>query len=155
MNMSLFTHFCLVVGSGTDSHAISSFDSALLDAGVGNYNLVRVSSILPPNCSQVNGVLLPSGSVLFTAYATLTTHVDELIASAIAVAIPRTTEQCGVIMEYSGRTSKENAVKIVKELAEDAMRKRCIAVDTILSSGIEMQGKETVSSTTFAGISMF
>lgn len=153
--MLLLTHFCLVSGIGTDSHAISSFDSALLDAGIGNYNLVRVSSILPPNCVQSNRVLLPGGSVLFTAYATLTTHADELIASAIAVAIPHNAEQCGVIMEYSNRTSKEDAVKTVRKLAENAMRKRHIAVDTILSSGIEIQGKDTVFSTTFAGISMF
>lgn len=153
--MPLLTHFCLVTGSGTDSYAISSFDSALLDAGLGNYNLVRVSSILPPNCTQRNEVLLPDGSVLFIAYATLTTHADELIASAIAVAIPRNAEQCGVIMEYSNRTSKKDAVKTARDLAENAMRKRHIAVDTILSSGIEIQGKDTVFSTTFAGISMF
>lgn len=153
--MSLFSHFCLVTGTGTDSHEISSFDSALLDAGIGNYNLVRVSSILPPNCTPKNGVFLPSGSILFTAYATLTTHANELIASAIAVAIPHNAEQCGVIMEYSNRVSKEDAVKTVRELVENAMWKRHTAIDTILSSGVEIQGKDMVFSTTFAGISMF
>lgn len=153
--MPLLTRFCLVAGSGTDDYMISSFDSALLDAGVGNYNLVRVSSILPPNCTQEKEISLADGSVLFTAYATLTTQTKELIASAIAVAIPSDIRQHGVIMEYSDRTSKENAIEIVKELAGKAMIKRHIAVKTILSTGIEIQGEDKVFSTTFAGISMF
>lgn len=153
--MSLLSHFCLVTGAGSDNHVISSFDSALLDAGVGNYNLVRVSSILPPNCAQEKEILQPAGSVLFTAYATLTTNVNEMIASAIAVAIPCDMEQYGVIMEYSNRINKVSAINIARELAENAMKKRNIAIRCILSDGVEIQGKDSVFSTTFAGISMF
>jgi arginine decarboxylase len=40
--------FDLVVGSGEGATPLNSFDAALLDAGIGNLNLVRVSSILPP-----------------------------------------------------------------------------------------------------------
>lgn len=35
-------------GAGTGRTLLSAFDSALLDSGVANYNLVRLSSIIPP-----------------------------------------------------------------------------------------------------------
>lgn len=153
--MSGLTRFCLISGSGRDSHRISSFDSSLLDAGVGNYNLVRVSSILPPHCTRTCEIQMPTGSVLFTAYATLTSCSNETIASAIAVAIPQDLNECGVIMEYSSQTTRENAIRIVTDLANAAMLKRHIAVSSILSAGIEMQGDNTMFCTTFAGIAMF
>ncbi|WP_227133348.1 pyruvoyl-dependent arginine decarboxylase [Halorubellus salinus] len=38
----------VVWGSGTGPTAMASYDAALADAGVHNYNLVTVSSMLPP-----------------------------------------------------------------------------------------------------------
>ena len=40
-------------GIGEGATELDAFDAALCDAGVGNYNLVCVSSILPPKCQVV------------------------------------------------------------------------------------------------------
>jgi arginine decarboxylase len=40
-------------GAGTHKENLESFEMALRDAGIEKYNLVSVSSILPPNCEIV------------------------------------------------------------------------------------------------------
>ncbi|NMB16013.1 MAG: pyruvoyl-dependent arginine decarboxylase, partial [Firmicutes bacterium] len=40
--------FTLVAGGSEGPTGLNAFDNALLAAGLGNLNLVRVSSILPP-----------------------------------------------------------------------------------------------------------
>lgn len=41
----------VVCGVGSGKTTLSAFDSALKDAGVYNYNLIALSSIIPPNCT--------------------------------------------------------------------------------------------------------
>lgn len=40
-------------GIGTGPTKLSAFDAALNDAGVANYNLIRLSSVIPPNTDIV------------------------------------------------------------------------------------------------------
>lgn len=153
--MFRFSKFCLIAGAGRDEYAISSFDSALLGAGLAHYNLVRVSSILPPDCKRSPHVDCLPGSILYTAYATSTTSKVEKIASAIAVAIPLNTNDYGVIMEYSDNADKEIVVQIAKHLAIEAMNKRSLAYKDVLAIGIEAVGDGTGFVTTFAGLALF
>ncbi len=49
-------------GRGTGPTSLSAFDAALNEAGVANYNLIRLSSIIPPDSKiilQDSGI--PSG----------------------------------------------------------------------------------------------
>ena len=61
-------------GTGTGRTTLAAFDSALADAGVSDFNLVRLSSIVPPG-SQVLEVAGPQqvqgghGDVLYCVYA--------------------------------------------------------------------------------------
>ena len=41
-------------GVGTHREKLTSFEMALRDAGIACYNLVRVSSIFPPNCEEIS-----------------------------------------------------------------------------------------------------
>jgi len=41
-------------GTGTGPTKLAAFDSALVEAGVANYNLIRLSSIVPPGSKIVN-----------------------------------------------------------------------------------------------------
>ena len=41
-------------GVGTHTEYLESFESALRDAGIEKFNLVTVSSILPPGCEFVS-----------------------------------------------------------------------------------------------------
>ncbi len=78
------------------------------------------------------------GSVLLTAYGTISSdQPGERIASAVSVGIPRHPEDVGVIMEYSGVCSKEEAESKVREMAREAMINHGILCKEILSSSIE------------------
>lgn len=52
-------YLCTGLGSGPTK--LSAFDSALNDAGVANYNLIKLSSVIPPNSKikEVKGSLSP------------------------------------------------------------------------------------------------
>ncbi|MCH8253082.1 MAG: pyruvoyl-dependent arginine decarboxylase, partial [Planctomycetes bacterium] len=41
-------------GHGKHRHNLQSFEEALRDAGIAEFNLVRVSSIYPPGCRIVS-----------------------------------------------------------------------------------------------------
>lgn len=43
----------VVSGLGTGPTKLSAFDSALNDAGVANYNIIRLSSVIPPKSKVV------------------------------------------------------------------------------------------------------
>jgi arginine decarboxylase len=66
-------------GAGTGPTAMASYDAALADAGVHNYNLVTVSSMIPPDATVdpvgTAGDLGPVGSEL-TVVEALATATD-------------------------------------------------------------------------------
>jgi len=78
----LATECCISKGKGASENGLPSFDRALLDAGVGNYNLVRLSSILPAGCKWIDAKDIAShikeGSLLPTAYSTMKSVVGSL-----------------------------------------------------------------------------
>lgn len=135
-------------GIGKDEHHLVSFDSALIDAKISNYNLLRVSSILPIQCEIADKVEVKEGSPLLVAYGSISSNKEgDVISSAVAVGVPRDKASVGVIMEYSGHCHKERAEKIVREMTVKAMQNHGIEIEKINSSAIEgkVDGKEFVS----------
>ncbi len=47
------TKFFFTKGVGVHREKLSSFEVALRDAGIAPFNLVTVSSILPPGCKRI------------------------------------------------------------------------------------------------------
>lgn len=130
--------YCLVKGSSEGNMPLNAFDNALLNAGVGDTNLMRMSSILPPGCTQVNELNLPAGSLVPLAYASLeSSQPGELISAAIAVGIPEDPEKPGVIMEHEDTTSLDLVEKKVRQMVTDAFEYRNRKLKEIKSIGIE------------------
>ncbi|HUP01318.1 MAG TPA: arginine decarboxylase, pyruvoyl-dependent [Gemmatimonadota bacterium] len=97
----------LTRGVGRHREKLASFELALRDADIAEYNIVRVSSIFPPGCrmiSKKDGLpKLRAGQVLFTVVAeSATNEPHRLIASSIGVAIPRDTNHYGYLSEHHG-----------------------------------------------------
>ena len=44
--------FKITSGKGAAEHGINAFDFALMNAGISDYNLVKISSILPPRSTE-------------------------------------------------------------------------------------------------------
>lgn len=133
---------------GYGSTALTSFDNALLCSGIANYNLVKISSILPPNAVRQEMIDLPEGSIIHTAYACLSSNQKDVVFSAaIAVGIPKDKTKIGVIMEFSDYCDKLYAEKCAKKMVEEAMQNRGYEIEEILcvSSEASCDGTEFIS----------
>jgi arginine decarboxylase len=88
------TRLFLTTGLGIHERDIQANDRALVDAGIGNFNRDRVSSIVPPNCKVVSreeGVkMLPGeGEILFAVVPLVTSNVPGTkVVSAMGLAVP-------------------------------------------------------------------
>lgn len=121
----LASHYALVAGSGSASTILNAFDRALQSAGVGNYNLVKVTSILPPLTKPGDFHKIPPGSVVFAAMASMTSEQPgTIISAAIAIGLPRDRSLPGVIMEGNFFADKETAERKVHQMAEVALKDR-------------------------------
>ncbi|MFH2034893.1 MAG: arginine decarboxylase, pyruvoyl-dependent [Candidatus Zixiibacteriota bacterium] len=95
----------LTRGVGVDKNKLSSFELALRDAGIERYNLVYVSSILPPNCKIIprkEGLLhLKPGQIVYCVMARNDTEEpNRLISASIGVARPKDQDQYGYLSEH-------------------------------------------------------
>lgn len=146
--------FALVKGAAEGRTRLNAFDNSLIEAGVGDTNLMRMSSILPPGAEQrsITDFDLPRGGLIPLAYATIdSTTPGRYISSAIAVGIPEDEEEPGVIMEFEDHSKLENVESIVRQMVVDAFEYRNRELKEIKSIGIEHQ-VETCGSTFAAAV---
>ncbi len=130
------TKFFLVSGSSEGFSLLNAFDGALLASGVGDTNLVKMSSILPPGCVEVKPapVPLPQGALVPVAYASLCSDVPgDVISAAVAIGIPQDASRAGLIMEYSARAEERVVVEQVSKMVEKGMELRKRPIKTIMS----------------------
>ncbi len=95
----------LTKGVGRHKEKLASFEAALRDAGIAPFNIVRVSSILPPGAkvlSRAKGLqYLSPGELIYAVMSeTSTNEPHRLIAASIGVAVPRERNQYGYLSEY-------------------------------------------------------
>lgn len=116
--------FTLGAGWGEAETPLNAFDAALLAAGMGDINLLRVSSILPPGAVHTEQLDIPDGMLVPTAYGTIfCNEAGQKIAAAIAVGLPA-DNGCGVIMECSGYCSKQEIEQQITGMVEAAFAMR-------------------------------
>lgn len=128
----------------------------MLNSGVANYNLVKISSILPANAKQKSKIDLVDGSVLYAAYASKSSNKKgETVSAAVAVGIPANSQNIGTIMEFSGFCDKTNAEKIVKEMVVEAMNIRGYDIKDILFASAEACGDGEKYVTAFATLAIW
>jgi len=110
-------------GVGKHKEFLASFELALRDAGIAEYNLVYVSSIFPPNCKRISREegkkFLKPGQVVHCVMArTATNEPNRLVAASIGLAQPADSNQYGYLSEHHpfGETG-EKAGEYAEDLA--------------------------------------
>ena len=112
-------------GHAEGGTALNAFDNALLAAGIGNINLIKVSSILPPDVPVVDLPKIKPGALVPTAYAAMTSEAPgELVAAAVGYAIPDDPAKNGVIMEFHGVATRDEAEQQIRAMLDEAFRVR-------------------------------
>ncbi len=108
-------------GVGRHKYELQSFEMALRDASIERYNLVSVSSILPPGCRIVSveeGLrdLVPGQIVHVVMARNATSEPNRVVAASIGCAVPADGTQYGYLSEH--HTFGENA-SIAGHYSED------------------------------------
>lgn len=148
--------FMISSGAGRAEEKLVSFDNALIEARISNFNLLKVSSILPASCKQAEHIDIPEGSALLTAYGTFTSGTPgEVIASAVGIGIPERSGDIGIIMEYAGVCSKEYAETLVYEMVRKAMDNHGICCKEIKCSSIEKIVREGEFVTVISAVTLW
>jgi arginine decarboxylase len=139
--MKLPTKIILTSGIGTGSTKLNAFDNALLNAGIGNFNLIQASSIIPPKAEIIYLVkskqkeLLPKiGSVVPTVYCYIYGEkVGTRIISILGLGIPKNhKEHNGAIFEFTGTNiTKDRAKKTCKRMIEEGFKSRNLKIEKI------------------------
>ena len=112
-------------GCAEGSTALNAFDNALLAAGIGNINLIKISSILPPDVPVIELPKIKPGALIPTAYAAMTSETPgELITAAVGYALPDDPARNGVIMEFHGQASRDEAEQVIRGMLDEAFRVR-------------------------------
>jgi arginine decarboxylase len=104
-------------GVGVAKRPLMSFEMALRNAGIEKFNLVTVSSIMPPACQRITkekGLeILKPGEIVFCVMARNSTNEpNRLIATSIGCAVPADKDlQYGYLSEHHpfGETDEKTA----------------------------------------------
>ncbi|AXV37095.1 MAG: arginine decarboxylase, pyruvoyl-dependent [Methanobacterium sp. BRmetb2] len=115
MNISITT------GKSEGPTKLNAFDNALLDAGIGDVNLIKVSSIIPQGTKIVKLPKLTPGSMVNCVLSHVTSDKKgDHITAVIAVA---KSDDFGCVVENSGINAdpikiREEAVDMVKYMMD-------------------------------------
>ena len=131
-------------GNAEGSTPLNAFDNALLAAGIGNINLVRISSILPPGVDLVSLPRVRPGAIVPTAYAAMTSEVPgEVVAAAVGWARPVDPAKNGVIMEFHDKATRVEAERMITQMLEEAFRVRGEAIRDMRIFAVEHRVERT------------
>lgn len=141
--------YFLVAGYAEGTTPLNAFDHALMRAGIGNLNLLRISSILPPSATEIPPAPLPYGSLIPTAYADETSDIPGTeVAAAVACGVPDDPTLPGVIMEHhlhgNEQTCREQVIRKVEE-AFASRGYKLAAVKVASASGIVQRAGSAVA----------
>src|SRR3970282_1643908 len=95
----------LTKGIGKHREKLTSFEMALRDAKIAEFNLVKVSSIVPPACKiiplNMGYQTLQRGEIVYCVLSENSSNEPHrLIAASIGVAIPKAEHLHGYLSEH-------------------------------------------------------
>jgi len=118
-------------GAAEGATPLNAFDNALLAAGIGDLNLVRVSSIVPRGARLADAPLqIEAGSLVPTVYAVV--HSDtagDTICAAVGIGIGKDSH--GMIFEHHA-SARDVAKRVVTGMVEEGFARRGLPLERLL-----------------------
>ena len=142
-----------VTGASEGYTPLNAFDGALLNAGIGNTNIVKMSSIIPPHTKElaVQELDLPPGALVPVAYAAMQSDIPGSIScAAVAAAWCTDDSKPGLIMEYHAHGHREDAERVVRMMAEEGLKMRGWTLDRIQTASVDHRVQKIGAA--FAGV---
>lgn len=110
---------------------LNAFDNALLDAGIGNLNLVKLSSIVPAHVALLTGrPEMDNGALVPTVYTVKTSDTPgDVVAAAVGLGLRK--DGHGMIFENTGG-SREAVEDTVRRMVREGFAQRGMELDELL-----------------------
>lgn len=121
----------IVSGKDEGPTKLNAFDNALSDAGIGDVNLIKVSSMLAKNTQITDLPTLKAGAMVNCVLSTVTSDIPgEEITAVVAVALG---EELGCVVETTGREkSPDDLTAEAKFMVEYMMEKRGVEIKELI-----------------------
>jgi len=134
----------IVNGKDEGPTKLNAFDNALSDAGIGDVNLIKVSSMLAGNAQIVDLPELKPGSMVNCVLSCVTSdNPGDEITAVTAIAIG---ERLGCVVETSGiNKDPDELVEEAKFMARYMMEKRDVEIKKLIVNPATTTVKEIAS----------
>lgn len=121
----------IVSGKDEGPTKLNAFDNALSNAGIGDVNLIKVSSMLSGNAEICDLPKLKSGAMVNCVLSSITSdNPGDEITAVVAVAIG---EKLGCVVETSGINKNPNdLIKESEEMLRYMMEKRKVEINDLI-----------------------
>jgi arginine decarboxylase len=134
----------IVSGKDEGPTKLNAFDNALTDAGIGDVNLIKVSSMLAGNAEIHNLPKLKAGAMVNCVLSEVTSdNPGDEITAVIAVAIG---EKLGCVVETTGINKNfDDLINEAKMMVEYMMEKRGVEIKDLIVESSTATVKDTAS----------
>lgn len=134
----------IVSGKDEGPTKLNAFDNALADAGIGDVNLIKVSSMLAGNAEVERLPKLKAGAMVNCVLSEITSNkTGDEIAAVIAVAIG---EKLGCVVETTGiNKSTNDLIDEAKMMVEYMMDKRGVEIKDLIVESSTTTVEKTAS----------
>lgn len=121
----------IVSGKDEGPTKLNAFDNALTDAGIGDVNLIKVSSMLAGNAQIKDLPKLKAGAMVNCVLSEVTSdNPGDEITAALGVAIG---EELGCVVETHGiNKNPEDITKEAEEMVRYMMEKRNVEIKNLI-----------------------
>lgn len=121
----------IVSGKDEGPTKLNAFDNALTDAGIGDVNLIKVSSMLEGNAEIEALPKLKAGAMVNCVLSEITSdNPDDEITAVIAVAIG---DELGCVVETTGINKDiDDLINEAKMMVEYMMEKRGVEINDLI-----------------------
>lgn len=134
----LASRLLIVAGKGQAAYELNSFDYALLDAGIANYNHSIQSSIIPPGARLIERITVKTlpleGSILPTIMSRKHGIKGDVITAALAFGINQDSVLPGLVYEHSGRLESDVRMQVENMLSDAAKKRNWMLKEIIVKS---------------------
>lgn len=116
-------YLSIVSGNSEGGSELTAFDNALLKAGIGNLNLIKVSSVAPKK-AQILPMPHFEPASLVPAVLSVAISEESGVTIAAAVGIGLSEDSFGMLMEYNNHCTAQEAEEEVKRRLKESFEVR-------------------------------
>lgn len=110
----------ITTGTGSGPTPLAAFDAALLQSGVGNYNLIPLSSVIPPNSElQLGNYVAPTSEFGHRLYVVISSQqaIEPGVEAWAGLGWVQDTSGKGLFVEHHGLSEAKVSQDIDRSLS--------------------------------------